>query len=78
MPRDEAVRGEHTRRAFAKYGGTVALGGLLAGCTGGADSGSAGAGETDEASTDAASGWAGAMTSTRLFRGAQRRTSSAV
>ena len=59
MPRDEAVRGEHTRRAFAKYGGTVALGGLLAGCTGGADSGSAGAGETDEASTDAASAGAG-------------------
>ncbi|PHQ42053.1 ABC transporter substrate-binding protein [Halorubrum sp. C191] len=31
---DEAVDG-HTRRAFAKYGGTVALGGLLAGCAGG-------------------------------------------
>ncbi|SMO82415.1 ABC transporter substrate-binding protein [Halorubrum cibi] len=35
---DEAPDGP-TRRAFAKYGGTVALGGLLAGCTGGGDSG---------------------------------------
>ncbi|RLM70511.1 ABC transporter substrate-binding protein [Halorubrum sp. Atlit-26R] len=35
MPNEDAVPEESTRRAFAKYGGTVALGGLLAGCTGG-------------------------------------------
>ncbi|TKX52063.1 ABC transporter substrate-binding protein, partial [Halorubrum sp. SS7] len=35
MPSKDAVPEESTRRAFAKYGGTVALGGLLAGCTGG-------------------------------------------
>ncbi|PHQ40239.1 ABC transporter substrate-binding protein [Halorubrum persicum] len=35
MARDDAGRGAPTRRAFTKYGVTVALGGLLAGCTGG-------------------------------------------
>ncbi|WP_281193769.1 ABC transporter substrate-binding protein [Halorubrum sp. F4] len=33
MPKEDAVAGEPTRRAVAKYGGAVALGGLLAGCT---------------------------------------------
>jgi len=49
MPRDDAARGDPTRRAFAKYGGTVALGGLLAGCVGGgdADSESPDGGATD-------------------------------
>ncbi|WP_424014406.1 ABC transporter substrate-binding protein [Halorubrum xinjiangense] len=35
MPNGDEVPTEPTRRTFAKYGGTVALGGLLAGCTGG-------------------------------------------
>ena len=35
MRSDDAADGEPTRRTFAKYGGTIALGGLLAGCTGG-------------------------------------------
>ena len=69
MPREDAEPGESTRRAFAKYGGTVALGGLLAGCTGGdaesdpvgGDGGeneSAGSesGDSDGASTDAGDG----------------------
>ncbi|WP_096393744.1 ABC transporter substrate-binding protein [Halorubrum trapanicum] len=50
MLNEDAVPEESTRRAFAKYGGTVALGGLLAGCTGGdAESDPAGSGgnETD-------------------------------
>ncbi|WP_144923975.1 ABC transporter substrate-binding protein [Halorubrum salsamenti] len=59
MVRDDAAHGESTRRAFAKYGGTVALGGLLAGCTGGTDSGNSsdgaeegdGDGDTETAST---------------------------
>ena len=69
MPREDAEPGESTRRAFAKYGGTVALGGLLAGCTGGdAESDPAGSdggenesagsesGDSDGASTDAGDG----------------------
>ncbi|OYR45084.1 MULTISPECIES: ABC transporter substrate-binding protein [unclassified Halorubrum] len=59
MSRDDAVHGDPTRRAFAKYGGTVALGGLLAGCTGGgdgegdgADDGSADGNGTDDGSAD--------------------------
>ena len=54
MPNDEASP-ESTRRAFAKYGGAVALGGLLAGCTGGTESDSPagdadGSGSTDDGS----------------------------
>ncbi|ELZ50370.1 hypothetical protein C465_06121 [Halorubrum distributum JCM 9100] len=69
MPREDAAPGVSTRRAFAKYGGTVALGGLLAGCTGGdaesdpaggdgGDNGSAGgeSGGSDGSSTDAGDG----------------------
>ncbi|OYR38517.1 ABC transporter substrate-binding protein [Halorubrum sp. Ib24] len=59
MSRDDAVHGDPTRRAFAKYGGTVALGGLLAGCTGGgdgegdgADDGSADGNGADDGSAD--------------------------
>ena len=49
MPNEDAVPEESTRRAFAKYGGTVALGGLLAGCAGGGDGGDdAGSGERAE------------------------------
>ncbi|WP_066415563.1 ABC transporter substrate-binding protein [Halorubrum aethiopicum] len=54
MPNGDDTPGGPTRRAFAKYGGTVGLGGLLAGCTGGdaesAPSGSDGNGtdSTDE------------------------------
>ena len=55
MPRDDAVRGEPTRRAFAKYGGTVALGGLLAGCIGGSGGGNGGDGaESGDGDGDAA------------------------
>ncbi|EMA71446.1 ABC transporter substrate-binding protein [Halorubrum distributum] len=69
MAREDAAPGVSTRRAFAKYGGTVALGGLLAGCTGsdaesdpaggdGGDNGSAGgeSGGSDGSSTDAGDG----------------------
>ena len=49
MTRDDAARGGQTRRAFARYGGTVALGVLLAGCTGGGD-GSSGSDSTGGAS----------------------------
>lgn len=50
---DDAVRGDPTRRAFAKYGGAVALGGLLAGCAGG-DSGSSDGNGTESGSSDGA------------------------
>ncbi|EMA69838.1 hypothetical protein C461_01726 [Halorubrum aidingense JCM 13560] len=60
MARDDAVHGTPTRRAFAKYGGTVALGGLLAGCTGGdgaesdsSDGDTTGNGSADGGSADA-------------------------
>lgn len=68
MRRDDAARGDPTRRAFAKYGSTVALGGLLAGCVGGgdadpespdggaADSDSSDGGESAESETDADDG----------------------
>ncbi|WP_050032961.1 ABC transporter substrate-binding protein [Halorubrum halophilum] len=59
MRGDDATRGDPTRRAFAKYGGAVALGGLLAGCTEGSADGNSGDGteigesgnDTDTAST---------------------------
>ncbi|WP_200530361.1 ABC transporter substrate-binding protein [Halorubrum sp. LN27] len=51
MSRDDAEPGKPTRRSILTYGGTAALGGLLAGCTGGAESGT-GAGEDGEAGDD--------------------------
>lgn len=41
MPRDETAHDALTRRKYVKYGGAVVGGGLLAGCTSQADSGSA-------------------------------------
>jgi len=55
MPRDDAVRRASTRRAFAKYGGTVALGGLLAGCTDGGGAGSSDSDSPDADTTDTGS-----------------------
>ncbi|GAA0720597.1 ABC-type Fe3+-hydroxamate transport system substrate-binding protein [Halorubrum trapanicum] len=58
MSNGNEVPDEPTRRAFAKYGGTVALGGLLAGCTGGgaesdgSDGGASDGNSTDDGSTD--------------------------
>jgi len=55
MPRADAARGVSTRRAFAKYGGAVAVGGLLAGCTGGGeadDSEPSESGSTDDGSEE--------------------------
>lgn len=54
MRRDDAARGEPTRRAFARYGGAVALGGLLAGCTGDSQAESASGGDdgTESSSGD--------------------------
>ncbi|ELZ48021.1 hypothetical protein C463_02001 [Halorubrum californiense DSM 19288] len=55
MPNGAEVPTEPTRRTFAKYGGTVALGGLLAGCAGGeAESNPAGGdgGETESAGSE--------------------------
>ena len=54
MPTDETP-GASTRRAFAKYGGAVALGGLLAGCTG-AESDSPAGDADDSGSSDDGSG----------------------
>lgn len=50
MPTDDAARGEPTRRAFAKCGGAAALGGLLAGCTGGESEDPAGDGGNETGS----------------------------
>lgn len=54
MPNGDEPPGEATRRTFAKYGGTVALGGLLAGCAGGDASEPAGGdgGENESAGDD--------------------------
>ncbi|SDE97314.1 ABC-type Fe3+-hydroxamate transport system, substrate-binding protein [Halorubrum xinjiangense] len=53
MPNVDETSTEPTRRTFAKYGGTVALGGLLAGCTGGdAESDPAGDDGSENGSTD--------------------------
>ena len=57
MASDDATDGEPTRRAFAKYGGAVALGGLLAGCAGGeAESDPTGSDGNATGTTDAESG----------------------
>ena len=55
MPNDE-IPAASTRRAFAKYGGSVALGGLLAGCSGGSGSDSPDADENESAPADDGSG----------------------
>ncbi|WP_123619448.1 ABC transporter substrate-binding protein [Halorubrum sp. CSM-61] len=55
MVRDDAAHGESTRRAFAKYGGTVALGGVLAGCVGGGDGGDGAESAGRDDDTEAAS-----------------------
>ncbi len=56
MERDEAGRTGPTRREYVKYGGAVALGGSLAGCTDGGESGTTrtGTGAGSTAADDAA------------------------
>ncbi|WP_254547156.1 ABC transporter substrate-binding protein [Halomarina pelagica] len=55
MGYDAEPRGSPTRREFAKYGGAVIGGGLLAGCTGQDESGSTGGPDPADTKTGAAS-----------------------
>ncbi|SFG09004.1 iron complex transport system substrate-binding protein [Halopelagius inordinatus] len=56
MPRENAVRESQSRRDYVKYAGVVVGGGLLAGCTGGADdSGNQSPTRTTESTTGAES-----------------------
>ena len=56
---NDETSGASTRRAFAKYGGAVALGGLLAGCTGGESDSPADDAEDSGPSDDGSGGSSG-------------------